>query len=304
MLENQLSVLHIEDDIGDAIQVRRTCMKEFGESAFITQVETVEEALDKIDKYRFDIVLLDLNLGNSIGLDNLKMIKEKNDDLPIIVLTGFDDTETAVQAVHDGAQEYLLKNHIDSRMLGMIIRSSIKRKAKEKQLLLLANQDELTGLPNRRAFTEHMEHWITRAERWNRKECIMYMDVNGFKKVNDELGHDIGDLLLKQVARLLCLQLRASDMVARHAGDEFVIHLDTKAHEPTRICESVANKILALFDEPLDIDGHQVKTGVSIGIAFFPQHGKTLHSLLRSADKAMYKAKRSGKGFAFPDDMV
>lgn len=295
-----LRIFHIEDDDGDARQVQRDCAKEFGSEYYsLTRVNALDIALVKLKASNFDVILLDLNLGDGNGLGNLHRIKEQSPDSPIVVLSGHDDTKTALDAVRAGAQEYIIKSSSNSRQLGLAILSSIERKAYERHLYLLANQDELTGLNNRRAFNDYLEPWLVRAGRWQRTETIMFMDVNGFKQVNDTLGHDIGDLLLKQIATTLRAGLRSSDMLARYAGDEFVVHLDAPSNESKHISASLAQKISSLFEKTLLISGHEIKTSVSIGIAFYPEHGKDTASLIHSADQAMYQAKRTNKPFVF-----
>ncbi|MFT4906782.1 MAG: diguanylate cyclase (GGDEF)-like protein [Oleispira sp.] len=293
-------ILHIEDDDGDAKQVRRDCTKEFGRESFMLErVDAIDLGLLKIKEARFDVILLDLNLGDGKGLSNLQSIKEQSPDTPVVVLSGHDDTETALEAIRGGAQEYIIKSANNSRHLGLAILSSIERKAYERHLYMLANQDELTGLHNRRAFNEYLKPWLIRAGRWQRTETIMFMDVNGFKQVNDTLGHDVGDLLLKQIAKTLRAGLRASDMLARFAGDEFIVHLDAPSHESKAISESVAKKISALFEQSVFINGHEITTGVSIGIATFPDHGSDAVSLIHSADQAMYQAKKAKISYVF-----
>lgn len=293
-------ILHIEDDDGDAKQVKRDCIKEFGiENFTLKRVSSIKQALSKLSEFSFDVILLDLNLGDGRGLHNLQTIKEKSPDTPIIVLTGLDDTATALDAVRDGAQDYIVKSYSNSRQLGLVIMSSIERKAYERHLYRLANQDPLTGLHNRRAFNEYLDPWLVRAGRWKRTETVLFLDVNGFKNINDTLGHDVGDLLLQHIASILREGLRASDMLARYAGDEFVVHLDAPSDGSREVSVSVAQKISNLFTKPIFIGEHEIKTSVSIGIATFPDHGKDTTSLLQSADKAMYQAKKTKVPYVF-----
>lgn len=300
MNASQLKILHIEDDDGDAKVVSRACIKEFEPKYYtLVRVDSFNEGISHLKDDCYDLVLLDLNLGDGNGLNNMRAIKVSYPDIAIIVLTGYDDTDMAIEAVKAGAQEYIVKEHSNSRMLTMLIRSSIERKTYERNLFRLANQDDLTGLPNRRAFMTHMKQWLIRASRWKRRECVMFMDVNGFKQVNDSLGHDIGDYLLQQIASNIKSGLRASDMLARLAGDEFVVHLDLQSHETTETCIEIANKITSLFEKPLTVAGHEIKTSVSIGIAFFPDNGKDIDSLFHSADQAMYSAKQTKIPFVF-----
>jgi diguanylate cyclase (GGDEF)-like protein len=172
----------------------------------------------------------------------LNAIKEVNPDLPIVIFSSHHDNDIALDAVRGGAQEFVVKGEGSSRMLALSVLSSIERKRYERHLFKLANHDSLTGLPNRRMFQEYIKHWLARAERWQRTEAIMFIDVNGFKKVNDTLGHDIGDELLTQIAARLKVGLRASDMLARYAGDEFIVHLDMGATISEDTCAQLAEK--------------------------------------------------------------
>lgn len=300
MTQSTLKVLHIEDDDGDAMQVKRNCKQEFGTEKFtLLRVDAMDAALAELKAAAFDCILLDLNLGDGRSIENLRSIKELSPNSPIVVLSGHDDTETALQAIRAGAQEYIVKSFSNSRQLGLALLSSIERKAYERHLFQLANQDELTGLHNRRAFNDYLKPWLVRAGRWQRTETIMFMDVNGFKKVNDTLGHDVGDLLLQHIASTLRAGLRECDMLARFAGDEFVVHLDAPSNESREISQSIAEKISALFEKSILLAGHEIKTSVSIGIAFYPDHGKDITTLIHSADQAMYLAKKAKIPFAF-----
>lgn len=296
----QLQLLHVEDDDGDAKLLERTFAQEFEKDSYkIHRVSSLHDALNALRHSEFHAVLLDLMLHDANGLDALNAIKEDHPDLPVIILSGHNDSDTALKAVRGGAQEYVVKAHSSSRMLALTVLSSIERKRYERHLFRLANHDALTGLPNRRMFLEYIKRWLLRAERWQRTEAIMFIDVNGFKKVNDSLGHDIGDELLVQIAARLKIGLRASDMLARYGGDEFIVHLDLGAEVDRESCQQVAEKISNLFNAPIQLAGNEIATGLSIGIAFYPDDGKDLAELIQKADEAMYVAKRLGIKFAF-----
>ncbi len=297
---SRLRFLHVEDDDGDAKILQRAFSKYFaGADYFIQRAKSLREAMSDLQREAYDAVLLDLGLEDAVGLIAFNAIKEANPDLPIVIFSGHEDNEIALEAVRGGAQEFVVKGDGSSRMLALSVLSSIERKKYERHLFKLANHDALTGLPNRRMFQEHIKHWLTRAERWQRTEAIMFIDVDGFKKVNDTLGHDVGDELLSQIAARLTLGLRASDMLARYAGDEFIVHLDMGATVSDDICAQVAKKIVGLFVDPICIGGHEIHTGVSIGIAFFPKNGRDPIELFRKADEAMYRAKHLQEKFAF-----
>lgn len=167
-----------------------------------------------------------------------------------------------------------------------------------KQAVTLEHQalhDELTDLPNRTLFLDRLEQAIKKAERAGSSFAIILMDLDRFKEVNDTLGHDVGDLLLKEVGRRLTSTVRDTDTVARLGGDEYVIIVDGLADE---YVERVAEKILIALERPFVLDGEGVDISASLGIARFPEHGKDAVTLTRLADVAMYAAKRDHSGYA------
>lgn len=156
----------------------------------------------------------------------------------------------------------------------------------------LAYSDTLTGLPNRQLFNDRLGMAIATAYRQLSKVALIFIDLDGFKKVNDTLGHDYGDLLLKQVAERLKKVTRDTDTVARLGGDEFTIILNLRDKTDA---ELVAQKILVALAEPFDLNGQPAHIGGSLGIGMYPADGTTAADLIKKADAAMYEAKHSGK---------
>ena len=301
-MSKTLKLLHVEDDDGDAKFVERALAREFSCDCILTRVRCMREAIEQLRESPFDAILLDLGLQDIRGISGVRAIRDESPDLPIVVLTGTDNNEMALSAVRNGAQEYLVKDHSNSRAMGLAVLSSIERKAYERSLFRAANHDELTGLPNRRMFLEYLKRCLIRASVWKRTEAILFLDLNGFKRVNDTLGHDAGDLVLEQCATRLKLSLRPSDMLARFGGDEFVVHLDASAHVTREVCVEVAKRISQLFEEPILVDGKPIALGISVGVAMYPDHGKDSAELIQNADMAMYIAKRDGTSFAFASE--
>lgn len=161
-----------------------------------------------------------------------------------------------------------------------------------EQLLMRANYDELTGLPNRNLFNDRFKHALAKAERYKSCLALMFIDLVQFKGVNDTLGHAAGDTLLKKLAVRLTGAIRFSDTVARLAGDEFVVLLE-EVHDP-RMVEAVAVKIMQAISQPMKVRRQQVQVGASIGIALYPQDGALPETLIHHADQAMYAAKANG----------
>jgi len=162
------------------------------------------------------------------------------------------------------------------------------------ELLKLSHEDSLTGLPNRRLFEDRLTQQIASALRNKTKFAIFYLDLDKFKEVNDTLGHDAGDLLLCIVADRFVNALRAEDTVARLSGDEFAMLLPKIDQQAE--AEAIAQKVIDALARPITVQGHALSVTVSIGIAIFSETRPTTHELTRSADEAMYSAKKAGAG--------
>jgi diguanylate cyclase (GGDEF)-like protein/PAS domain S-box-containing protein len=167
------------------------------------------------------------------------------------------------------------------------------RKASEEQVRHLAHYDALTDLPNRALISDRLQQAVAKARRDGTVMAVMFLDLDQFKPVNDNLGHDVGDLLLKQVSQRLLSCMRESDTVARIGGDEFVVLLPQIEREQDAIV--VAEKIRTALHQPFTIAGHRLQISSSIGIAAFPAHGSDDKLLLLNADLAMYHAKKNGR---------
>ncbi|USE37551.1 diguanylate cyclase domain-containing protein [Endozoicomonas sp. SCSIO W0465] len=177
-----------------------------------------------------------------------------------------------------------------------------ERKKMEDQLLRMAKYDSLTGLANRTLFREFLQSSMDRSDRYHNNTAVMFLDLDHFKEINDQLGHDAGDQLLSSVAHRLEGCIRKVDIIARLGGDEFAVVLDdVKNPEDTR---TVANKILNALREPHDLGGSSRNVGTSIGIAFYPENGGDIDGLIKAADEAMYAAKNEGRNdFRFYSDL-
>jgi len=158
----------------------------------------------------------------------------------------------------------------------------------------LAHHDSLTGLPNRNKFSERLEDELLNAKRRKSMLAVMFMDLDHFKNINDSLGHDVGDLLLKEVSRILIRCVRKNDMIARQGGDEFIgILVDLRHAEDAAI---VASKMLTALQKPMNIGGHQLFVSSSIGISVYPNDAENIDDLIKHADSSMYQAKEGGRG--------
>ncbi|MFP5237526.1 MAG: putative bifunctional diguanylate cyclase/phosphodiesterase [Acidobacteriota bacterium] len=199
------------------------------------------------------------------------------------------DKRVSVRGRHEVAQLVVAFNH----MLAQLRQREDEKNAAEAKLQHMAMIDELTGLPNRRMLFDNLAQKLAAAKRDNHQLALLYIDLDGFKLVNDNLGHNIGDMVLAEVARRLRARARASDTVARIGGDEFTLILD-QIKEPAD-AEIVAHELLQAITARYEFEGTPILIGASIGISLFPDHAGEGGQLLQQADCAMYAAKHNGK---------
>jgi diguanylate cyclase (GGDEF)-like protein len=202
-----------------------------------------------------------------------------------------------------GPRRWTGRDHALARQFALegalIVDSARLRQAQQRHLAELTRQayhDALTGLPNRTHLLERAEREVADARATGSRLALLLIDLDGFKRVNDTVGHHAGDALLHAVGRRLEGSLRERDLVARLGGDEFAILL---ARDPdAAAARSAAERLHARLCEPYDIEGHEVRVGASIGVALFPDDADSMPALMRGADAAMYRAKRAGGGCA------
>lgn len=265
--------------------------------------DQLDLALNKILSQEFDVALLDYYWGDANARDLLNAARVQACRTPIVVMTDEMETEVDREAIRAGAADYLIKGQIDHLLLERALRYAIERKQTEQHLSRLAHYDPLTDVPNRILFRDRLEHAIHLAERDNTSFTLMFIDLNGFKQVNDNFGHDAGDAIIRICAERLNACLRRSDSVARMGGDEFTLLLQNIANN-TDVAH-LAEKVICAIAQPADINGYEVVVGCSIGIAIYPQAGRDADTLLKHADMAMYKAKQDdGSNYRFFTEMM
>ncbi|MBF0267400.1 MAG: diguanylate cyclase [Alphaproteobacteria bacterium] len=417
----EIRVLVVEDNPGDAALIRYS-LAESGPGKFdIAHAPSLAEAVELLAEVSPDVILLDLSLPDSFGLETVKKILESAPPkAAVVVLSGLDDEELALEAVKQGAQDYLVKGRSDGDVLRRAIRYAIERqrieeamrlaeavfknvdtgifvtdsngvivrinpaftritgyendeiigqtsgilksgvqddnfydemwdrlrsvghwegeiwnrrktgniypewlridavqdaagrltnyvatftditfrKEIENQLRLQATHDTLTGLPNRYLFTDRLLHALAQADRATQKAALLFVDLDGFKEVNDCYGHAAGDQLLIEAAQRLQALVRASDTVARLAGDEFTLILSgVIKSQDARI---VAEKVVETLSKPFKLKECEASVSASVGIALYPDDATDSDKLLIAADAAMYAIKQKGKnGYGF-----
>jgi len=180
-----------------------------------------------------------------------------------------------------------------SNQLGALIGQHIARRETERRLQFVVSHDPLTGLPNRTIFSQRLSQALAQAARYDHKVALLFIDLDRFKVVNDTMGHEAGDRLLREVADRFRESLREGDTVARHGGDEFVVLIEQ--YDSAIQLAGVAQKIIDQAVQPYLFDGHEFHISASIGIATYPNDGQDSATLLKHADIAMYRAKEAGK---------
>ncbi len=213
--------------------------------------------------------------------------------MPIVVLSGQDDEDFALSILNKGVQDYLVKWEGKGRLILRSIRYAIERKRSEKRLNYLAQYDNLTGIPNRQFLTEQLDQALARAYRAKTKVALFYLDLDKFKAVNDMMGHDAGDSLLKEVAQRLYLHTRAGDVLARLGGDEFALVVE--GLKAAGDAESIALNLIDALQEPFHTHGRETVVTAAIGITVYPDDSNDPAVLFKNADIAMYQAKESGR---------
>jgi diguanylate cyclase (GGDEF)-like protein len=305
MEESRLRVLLVDDDYEDYL-ITKDLFAEFRTFAFeLEWVSSYDTALAAIEESAHDVYLLDYRLGTGSGLDLLRKGIENGCGVPMILLTGQGDHDVDMEAMKAGAADFLVKGKIDAALLERSIRYAVERKRAEEQVMHAAYYDNLTMLPNRLLFNDRLLNTLILAGR-NRKEvAVLFLDLDNFKRINDTLGHRLGDLLLKDVAARMTGCVRKSDTISRTAiellnssvarmgGDEFAVLLPelSQFEDAAR----VVTRILEAMSHPFSLEGHDIFITTSAGIAIYPFDGADVDTLLKNADTAMYHAKSQGK---------
>ncbi len=284
-------VLLIEDNPGDARLIKEMLIEnqESHPSFSLEIVGKLGEAILKLDQEKFDMALVDLSLPDSHGLEIIQKLRDHSGDLPIIVLTGLDDNEVAVQAVKKGAGDFLVKGQITSGALVRAIRHSIERHKVQSDLRDLAVLDELTGVYNRRGLLTFGRLQLKEVQKLDKQASLFFMDLDGLKKINDTGGHQEGDQSLVAMGEVLRKAFRDTDTIGRIGGDEFaVLTMGDPAHAELmkgRLSDQLAQCNARRNGRP--------PLAFSVGVVpVDPEHPTSFEELVEQADHAMYINKR------------
>ena len=277
--------------------------------ADLISAESGNEALIKVLEEDITVVLLDVNMPDMDGFEVATFLKEdeKTKHIPIIFVTAMDRNEKnntkgysvgAVDFIYKPIDPFVLLSKInvflDLWRLKIGLENEINVvKQKEEEIIFLSGHDMLTGLCNRREFHKRLSYEISRAKRMKEKLALLFLDLDGFKKINDSLGHDAGDYLLQELANSFKKEIRDFDVLARYGGDEFVILL-TDIKSENSIVNRLENLIKAA-SKHYRYNSHDIKISTSIGVSIYPEHADNDTQLLSYADTAMYLSKEEGK---------
>ena len=287
-----IRVLLIEDSEADYWHARDLLDAAPHTRFTIDWARDLQSGMARLVPAAFDVCLLEQALPDGDGLEIVRAALARGCDAPIIMLTGRGSLDLDLLAMELGAADYLDKTRLDATLLERTIRYALNRRQQAQRLSRLAQHDELTGLANRSLFNDRLERALAWARRHERIAAVMVLDLNGFKAVNDRLGHVAGDRLLTIMGMRLCSRLRETDTVARLGGDEFALVVENLA-KPEH-AGLVARKLLDAVVPPVAIESHSVTVTASLGVALYPQDGSQGATLLREADRAMYRAKAEG----------
>jgi len=252
----------------------------------------LEIALIHLRETAFDVVLTKLSLPDARGLDAVTRAQRARPEAAIVVASEIEDVDMAVQALRFGAQDYLHSRSLSPDGLLRAVLFARERKLVESRLTELAHYDGLTGLANRMTLRDRLGVCLAKSRRYNEDCALLYIDLDFFKPINDTHGHEVGDVVLQQVAMRMRVTVREYDTVARLGGDEFAVLIeDLEKDKP----EDVAERVLRRLRLPIIVGDLELRIGASGGLAVFPYAAETIDALVRCADKAMYKAKAKGR---------
>ncbi len=295
-------VLIIDDDERDVRLVRELLAESESGKYFVESSEQLSEGLLLMVEGEFDVILLDLNLPDSHGEETYNDVIQKGWEIPVIVLTGLDDQEMGINAVQAGAQDYLVKGEFNGKSLARSIDYAFERYQLKKKIFDISIRDSLTGVYNRKGFVTLAEQQLKLAQRTREDLSFLFVDLDGLKEINDRFGHQAGDRALIATADVLSTTFRDSDIVGRAGGDEFVV-LALGSQSPDHA--SILQRLGKSRDEFQKSSDDEFSLSFSVGVSTWShEEPKSLDALMREADAAMYKHKRTRRLNQHPDEIL
>lgn len=289
MAADPIKVLVVEDNLEYASLLQIILGEVNPGLCHLTHRDNLNDALSLLLQNKFDIVLLDLFLPDSVGLETFFKVSSFKSDIPIVVITALNDKSVAVRAVREGAQDYLIKDELNVNLLVRILQYAVERHRTLKTLKHQSLVDDLTGLLNRRGFLSLAKQQTRIAKRAKWESILLYSDLDNLKVINDQHGHSQGDRALTTIASILKDTFRTSDIIGRVGGDEFIV-LAIKASD-----ESVAS-MTARLERKIQQQNKQIaefELSLSFGVVHLePEVDLSLEDAIAQADKALYQHKQ------------
>jgi diguanylate cyclase (GGDEF)-like protein len=283
-------VLLVEDDARAALELGNMLRSVWSRGLVVSHTQYVGDAVQELADHGATCVLLDLH--EQPTLEALKELSAASPATPIVVVADGDDEEMGVAVVRAGAQDYLVRSELDAPRLVRAVTYAVERKRSEAALALQALHDPLTALPNRALFLDRLRGALDRSRRTGSPVAVLFVDVDGFKQINDTLGHGAGDRLLMELAERFRGMLRPMDTVARFGGDEFTFLFE--GLESEKEATLVAHRVTRSASIALTLAGEQRTVSISIGVYMVTDPEEEIDDVIRQADTAMYRAKESG----------
>ncbi|MFI3155622.1 MAG: EAL domain-containing protein [Methylococcaceae bacterium] len=324
------AILFVDDEANMLKAFRRL----FHNKAYITYfASSAAEGLEVLRQHAVDLVISDMRMPEMNGVEFLSHVFTQWPETIRMLLTGYADLQSTIDAVNNGRIYNYCNKPWNDEELKLLVRNALKQKRLleerdclcdivhqqnkalkdlnenlEEKVEHLAFYDQLTGLANRRLLYERIKQALVFSARSGRMGALLFIDLDNFKTLNDTIGHDMGDLLLQQVAQRLQSCVREGDTIARLSGDEFVVMLEALSkHDLDAAAEAeiIGTKILNIINKPYQLASHDHRCTASVGIAFFSDHDQSKEELLKHADIAMYQAKTAGRNtLCFFDPLV
>ncbi len=286
-----IKILYVEDDI-DHVTIISGLIKEIKNvHCELTHVQRLDEALVELDNKNYDIILLNLFLPDEQGVDTVARICERAPDIPVVVVSGKDDETMAIKALQKGAEEYLDKGKVKSHSLSRILRYAIVRHKCRVELQSLSLVDDLTSLYNRRGFILFAQQQLSIAVRTKRGMILFFIKLDGLKEIKGESGHQDGDLALIETANILKEVFRDSDIVGRHAEDEFTA-IAIESFDANN--EIIITRLQDDLNSRNKQENRLYELSLSIGTAYYDTEELcTIEELINRAKESMIEQKKN-----------
>lgn len=293
MLDRRIRLLLVEDSPGDVRLFAETIKEARAFQFELEHRDTIDRALAFLAQNHPDMIVLDLGLPDGGGVDAIQKVQRAAPDIPLVVLTGLDDEAAAIEALHAGAQDYLIKGQMSTSLLVRALRYAFERHDMQMALRKESTLDELTGLANRRGFLMLAEQHAMLARRTGERFVVAFIDMDRLKPINDTLGHQAGDAAILEIADTLRACFRGSDVLGRLGGDEFALLMAATSQNSDELIRHRLQRELATRNS---LPNRRYSLCVSVGIVTSdPRQPLSMEELLAQADALMYEEKQRNR---------